>query len=109
MTIEIRHLREHRLTVAYEQRGETIAMAFAWAADGDQWNRKIGKLIAVNRLCSPKTVVRHRTVASIAPPVRPPKLNDPALDKENLIRYQAALDSWMINEWAEDLHGFPAR
>ena len=105
MTIEIRHLSQHKLTVAYKQLADgKYKMAFAWAAEGDQWCRRLGKTIATNRLECPKGVVKHVVIATNDAPKRPPKMNLAALDKENLLKYQASLDSWMFDEWCEDLH-----
>ena len=57
---ELRHFPNSRLTVAYMTNGTDVVCAFAQSAKTEQWSRKLGRTIAVNRLKCEKPGIKWR-------------------------------------------------
>lgn len=90
--VNLRHFPDHKLTAAFRISGKQAEIAFAAASPLDNWSRKLGRTIAINRLMSDKSDVAHRIVTDSDIPAE-------KYEKET----QAAWDAYLLEHARQNI------
>jgi hypothetical protein len=94
--VNLRHFPKYKLTAAFTIHGKQAQIAFAAASPVDNWSRRLGRTIALNRLKSDKPDVKHRIVTDFDIPA-------PKYEKDT----QEAWDAYLLNLARRDILPLP--